>query len=75
MVVAHPMFDPWVSLKKMFLMFVLEKSDFPKKYVSQKKKKKHMFFEGWGLFLAPGTMKIESEMLFFIFWLWEADGG
>ena len=29
------------------------------------------FFEVSSLFLAPGTIKIESGMVFFIYWLWE----
>ena len=33
------------------------------------------FFEGCRLFLAPGTMKIESGVVFFTYWLWETYGG
>ena len=36
---------------------------------------KNMFFEGCSLFLAPGTTKIESRVVFFIYWLWETYGG
>ena len=66
------MFDPWVPPKDLgeTPFFVVENLKFPKTHVSLKP-----VLGGLGLFLAPGTMKIESGVVFFIYWLWGTYGG